>query len=158
MSFLYLVPVISSTSALYFAWDQYLFLSIFLKKDIQAPSNRLQSSYWQTFFPRGSAAVLGLISITSGASFALLRTQAAILQEKNSYNWYLAGGILALCHLLWAPSIMPVVDTLQDSKKDVNEGTITLRRWINIHLTRALTVDLACFVSCVVAAAKTISS
>ncbi|KAI1808965.1 hypothetical protein F4811DRAFT_499646 [Daldinia bambusicola] len=158
MAFLYLAPVISSTSSLYFAWDQYLFLRIFLKKDIQVHANRLQASYWQTFFPQAAFSVIGLVGITSGVSFYLLKTSGALLQEKGSYNWYLASGVLALCHFFWVPPIKPIINALQDNKKDVDKGTETLRKWIRVHLTRAPTADLGCFICSVVAAVKTLSA
>ncbi|KAH9908267.1 hypothetical protein F4778DRAFT_776576 [Xylariomycetidae sp. FL2044] len=154
---LYLVPALSSTCSLYFAWDQLFFLRLFLKKDIRHHGNRLQASYWQSFFPVAAPIIIGLIFVTSGTSFALLRTSDAVLQQKKTYNWYLAGGALALCHFLWVPPIKPVIDKLQDDKKNVEEGAATLQRWLNIHTTRFLTVDIACWVACVVAAAKTLS-
>lgn len=157
MTLLYLVPLISSTCSLYFAWDQFFFLRLLLKKDIQTHSNRLQASYWKTFFPQAAGIVVGLISITSGSTCAILRTSAGLLQDKGSYNWYLAGGTLALCHLFWVPRIKPVIESLQDSEKDIEMGPQVLQRWINIHTTRALTVDIACWVSCIVAAVKTLS-
>ncbi|OTA68821.1 hypothetical protein K449DRAFT_322897 [Hypoxylon sp. EC38] len=156
MSLLYIVPLISSTCSLYFAWDQYFFLTLLLKRDIQIHGNRLHIFYWQKFYSRGAIAVVGLISITSGASLTLLRDQTSLLQEKGSYNLYLAGGMLAICHLLSAPLMVPIAYTVRDGKKDIHKGTKALRRWLNIHLMRALTVDLACFVSCVLAVAKTL--
>ncbi|KAI1641948.1 uncharacterized protein F4817DRAFT_354391 [Daldinia loculata] len=43
-------PVISSTCSLWFAWDQYEFLTLFCKPDIHTLSNRLLPSYFTTFF------------------------------------------------------------------------------------------------------------
>ncbi|KAI0142979.1 hypothetical protein GGR57DRAFT_372832 [Xylariaceae sp. FL1272] len=154
---LHLVPLISSTCSLYFAWDQLFFLSIFLKKDIRHHGSRLQASYWQSLFPTAAPLVIGLIAVTSSSSFYLLRTSADILKQKGAYNWYLACGSLALCHFLWVPLIKPVIDSLQDDRKDVDSGAKTLQRWLNIHLTRFLSVDIACWVSCTVATVKTLS-
>ncbi|KAI1386968.1 uncharacterized protein F4822DRAFT_445098 [Hypoxylon trugodes] len=157
MALLYLTPLISSTCSLYFAWDQYLFLRIFLKKDIVIYANRLQASYWKTFFPEGAVAVVGLIGVTSGASFTLLRTSASLLRDKGSFYWYLAGGALALSHLLWAPPTLPLISTLQDEKKDPENAPSALRSWLTLHVARAIISDAPCFVSCLVAAVKTLS-
>ncbi|KAI1822643.1 hypothetical protein F4861DRAFT_380778 [Xylaria intraflava] len=153
----YLVPVISSTCSLYFAWDQLFFLRIFLKKDVVLHGNRLQAAYWQSFFPAASPIIIGLIAVTSGSSLTLLRTSADALQQNGAYNWYLAGGAFALCHFFWVPPIWPVINKLQDGKKDVDKGAETLNRWLNIHLTRFMSVDIACFVSCLVGAVKVLS-
>ncbi|KAK7750070.1 hypothetical protein SLS62_008063 [Diatrype stigma] len=157
MSLLYLVPAISSTCSLFFAWDQFVFLRLFLKKDVQPHGNRLQSSYWKSFFPQAVVVVFAGIGTTAGASFTLMATQSDILLAKGTYNWYLAGAVLAIAHLPFAPTIMPTIKRLQDPKKDVDSGTATLQKWLRIHTTRALTVDLGSWICCVVAATKTLS-
>ncbi|RYP41489.1 hypothetical protein DL767_000994 [Monosporascus sp. MG133] len=156
MTFLYLVPIISSTCSLYFAWDQWFFMRIFLKKDIRAPADRLLTSYWQTFCPPAVTVVLSLISVTSATSFGLVYTSSTLLREKGSYNWFLAGGTLAIGHLVFAPAMMPILQDLQDSNKD--NPTKTLRNWVRVHGYRAATVDLACWICCLVATVKTIDA
>ncbi|KAI0595291.1 hypothetical protein F4775DRAFT_595385 [Biscogniauxia sp. FL1348] len=81
-----LVPVVSSTCSLWFAWDQYEFLTLFRKPDLQPLSNKLLPSYFTSFFNRGAPRVLGLLSTTALSCGAILRySPGTILHDRGAF-------------------------------------------------------------------------
>lgn len=153
MTILHIAPIVCSTISIWFAFDQWFFLRIFLKKDIEPQTRHFLTSYWTTFADDGIPIVLLGVAGTAASTVAVLTTDSDnILREKGSYYWYMASAIFAVSHLTFAAKILPVI-------KDLKEGGLgpALRRWIRVHNTRALTVDLACWVTCMVASAKTLS-
>ncbi|KAI1662331.1 putative integral membrane protein [Daldinia decipiens] len=147
------IPVISTTCSLWFAWDQYEFLTLFRKPDLRLLSNQLLPSYFTTFFNRGVPRVLGLLSATVFSCGAILRySPGTILRDRGAHPWYTAGLLFALGHLIWAPFIIPPIRALRGDAKGKNVAE--LERWLYIHVWRSLTVDLAAWVCCIVATHK----
>jgi hypothetical protein len=153
MTVLHIVPIVCSTISIWFAFDQWFFLRIFLKKDIEPHAHHFLTSYWKSFVDSGVPIVLVGVAGTAASTAVVLSTDTdGVLRDKGSYHWYMASAIFAVGHLSFAAKILPVIRDLQ------NDGlTPALRRWLRVHNTRALTVDLACWVSCMVASAKTLS-
>ncbi|KAI1392920.1 putative integral membrane protein [Hypoxylon trugodes] len=150
------VPVISSTCQLWFGWDQYEFLQLFLKRDIQAQSNQLLPSYFTTFFNRGAPRVGGLLLTTIVSSAANLRyAPGNLLHERGSFIWYSAAIGFALGHLTYFPFIFPHIRAITSDAKEKN--VTELKNWLYVHNWRTLTVDLAGWVCCIVATVKTLS-
>ncbi|KAI1399282.1 putative integral membrane protein [Hypoxylon fuscum] len=147
----HLVPVISSTCSLWFAWDQYEFLMLFRKPDLQALSNKLLPSYFTTFFNRGAPRVVALLATTALSCGTILRySPSTVLLD--SAPWYIAGLSFALGHQIWIPFILPSIREIQGDAKEKN--VVELQSWLRVHTLRSLTVDLAAWVCCIVATAK----
>lgn len=144
MSILHLIPVVTSTVSLWFAFDQYFFLGIFLHKDVEPGAKHVLTPYWNTMFGTGLGYVIApLVSTTS----------TELLGDKGSYPWYIASASFAAGHFAFVPAVLPKIRSLS------NGGlTPALRQWMRVHVTRANTVDLICWAACLVASAKTLSA
>ncbi|KAI6085819.1 putative integral membrane protein [Hypoxylon rubiginosum] len=151
-----IAPVISSTCQLWFGWDQYEFLQLFLKPDIQGHSNKMLPSYFDTFFSRGAPRVVGLLLTTILTSAANIRyAPGQLLHERGSLIWYSSAIAFALGHQIYFPFIYPSIKAVTSDVKEKNVDE--LKKWLYVHNWRTLTVDLAGWVCCIVAAVKTVS-
>ncbi len=89
---LHLVPIMSSTSSLWYAWDQYEQMTLFRKQELKNLSNQLLPKYFTSFFARGAPRVLGLLMTTAFSCSAILRySPGAFVREKGAFPWYIAG-------------------------------------------------------------------
>ncbi|KAI4861086.1 putative integral membrane protein [Hypoxylon rubiginosum] len=151
-----IAPVISTTCSLWFGWDQYEFLQLFLKPDIQGHSNEMLPSYFNTFFGRGARRVVGLLLTTILTSAANLRyAPDGLLHERGSFIWYSGAIAFALGHQIYVPFILPSIKAITGDAKEKNVNE--LKKWLYVHNWRTLTVDLAGWACCIVAAVKTLS-
>ncbi|KAI0475736.1 hypothetical protein GGR56DRAFT_639430 [Xylariaceae sp. FL0804] len=154
---LHLVPVISSTSSLWYAWDQYEQLTVFRQPAIHRLSNQILPQYFNAFFTRGVPRVLGLLATTVLSSAVLLRySPTTALHEQGAFPWYIASISLAIGHMAWAPSIIPPVRAIENDAKDKNLAHLEI--WLHRHMWRSLTVDLGAWVCCVIAALKSLQA
>ncbi|KAI1094734.1 putative integral membrane protein [Rostrohypoxylon terebratum] len=153
-----LVPVVSSTCSLWFAWDQYEFLTIFHKPGLRQSSSEILTPYFTIFFNRGAPRVLALISTTAFSCGAILRNSpGTALQDSGAYSWYLSGLLCAVGHMAWAPLILPYIRALQGNESAKEKKVAELETWLRIHTWRSLTVDLAAWVCCITATVKSLS-
>ncbi|KAI2628057.1 putative integral membrane protein [Hypomontagnella submonticulosa] len=156
ITLLRVIPVISSTCQLWFGWDQYEFLQLFLKSDIRSHSNQLLPSYFKTFFDRGAPRVVALLLTTIVSSAANLRyAPDNILRERGSFIWYSAAIGFALGHQVYFPFVVPHIRAITADAKDKN--TTELGHWLYVHNWRTLTVDLAGWICALVAAVNTLT-
>ncbi|KAH8765043.1 hypothetical protein F5883DRAFT_421771, partial [Diaporthe sp. PMI_573] len=72
---------------------------------------------------------------------------------KGSYLRYISSIFLAAGHFIFIPTVLPKIRSLSDSGL-----TPALRQWMRVHITRAVTVDLFYWITCLVASAKTLSA
>ncbi|GAW19620.1 hypothetical protein ANO14919_091080 [Xylariales sp. No.14919] len=153
VSLLHLVPIMSSTSSLWYAWDQYEQMVIFRRQELKGLSNQLLPRYFTAFFARGAPRVLGLLLTTAFSSGAIVRySSAALAREKGAFPWYIAGLSLAISHLAWAPAILPSVKAIEKDAKEKNVAQ--LDAWLRLHVWRSLTVDLGAWACCIIATVK----
>lgn len=154
MSMLYLAPVVTSTVSLWFAFDQYFFLGIFLHKDVEPGAKHVLTPYWYIMISTGLGYVIApLVGTMASIAWILNTTSTELLQAKGSSSWYVASAVLAAGHFAFVPAILPKI-------RGLSNGGLTpmLRQWMRVHVTRAVTVDLFCWVTAVVASAKTLSA
>ncbi|KAJ2985871.1 hypothetical protein NUW58_g5305 [Xylaria curta] len=154
--FLHLLPIMSSTSSLWYAWDQYEQMTLFRTPELKSLSNQLLPKYFTSFFNRGAPRVIGLLTITASSCGAILRySSAARMQEKGAFPWYIAGLSLAISHLAWAPAVFPSVKAIEKDAKEKNVAQ--LETWLRLHVWRSLTVDIGAWICCIVATVKFLS-
>ncbi|KAI1647132.1 putative integral membrane protein [Daldinia loculata] len=157
IALLRITPAISSTCSLWFGWDQYEFLQLFLDPSKRDLVNQLLPSYFSTFFDRGAPRVVGLLLITILSSAANLRyAPGNLLHERGSFIWYSGAIVFALGHQVYFPFVLPKIRAISGDAKEKNVSE--LKGWLYVHNWRTLTVDLAGWVCCVVAAVKTFSA
>ncbi|KAI0898770.1 putative integral membrane protein [Annulohypoxylon nitens] len=154
---LHLVPVISSICTLWFAWDQYEFMTLFRKPDLHDLSNKLLPSYFTSFFSRGAPRVVGLLTTTILSTGGILRySPGTALHDNGAFPWYVAGLLFAVGHQTFIPFFLPHVRAIEKDAKEKN--VVELESWLRIHTRRSLTVDLAAWVCCIVATLKGLDS
>ncbi|KAI1167694.1 hypothetical protein F5B18DRAFT_398705 [Nemania serpens] len=152
---LHLVPVISSTSSLWYAWDQYEQMTVFRQPEMRSISNRILPRYFAAFFRRGAPRVLGLLVTTAVSSGAILRYSLPTdPRAQSAFPWHVAGLLLATAHLAWAPAILPSVRAIENDAKDKNVAQLDL--WLRLHAWRSLTVDMGAWICCIIAAIKSL--
>ncbi|KAK4109000.1 hypothetical protein N656DRAFT_783665 [Canariomyces notabilis] len=163
-------PLVSSTCTLLYAWDQDFFLGLLNRpENHRARSRALLPPYFRTFFRRGVGFVVGCLAVTTWSSVANLYVRRPALHARQSFWWYVAGAALSSGHLLFVPVIAPSIKAIWDAdagKPETAEGTngagidanAALDEWLVINKIRSLTVDLAAWVTCVVAVTRTLEA
>ncbi|KAI1776999.1 hypothetical protein F4818DRAFT_408798 [Hypoxylon cercidicola] len=149
-----LIPIMSSTSSLWYAWDQYEQNTLFRKAELKTLSNQLLPRYFTSFFARGAPRVLALLATTAVSCGAILRSSGD-MSASAAKPWYIAGLSLAVAHLAWAPLIIPPVKAIEKDAKGQNVAH--LEHWLRLHVWRSLTVDLGAWLCCIVATVVSLS-
>lgn len=150
MTLLRVTPLVTSTAAVVFSADQYLFLDTLLASPHRERANEIVPSYFKTFFGRGIWIILTAypLSIATGVanvyrSGSAESSLAAKLSSSSNgaARWYAAGAALALAHFAFVPSIMYKVQALNEGEGK-GEGNKNLQRWLDVHLLRSVLVDV----------------
>lgn len=166
MTLLRVTPLVTSTAAVMFSADQYLFLDALLAPPHRERANELVPSYYRTFFGRGIWIIMTAypLSIATGVANAYRSSGggssvAAQLSSGGGNNgaarWYAAGAALALAHFAFVPSIMYKVQALYEGEGK-GEGNQNLKRWLDVHLVRSLLVDVPSWICFATACLKSL--
>ncbi|KAK7931831.1 hypothetical protein PG985_002543 [Apiospora marii] len=129
MTLLRVTPLVTSTAAVMFSADQYLFLDTLLAPPHRERANELVPL---TFFGRGIWIIMTAypLSIATGVANVYQSSGggssiAAKLSSggnNGAARWYAAGAALALAHFAFVPSIMYKVQALNEGEGK-GEGT-----------------------------------
>lgn len=156
-------PLVTSTCTLWYAFDQDMFLDVFLHPGHRRRSNELLPSYFHVFFRRAVIRVLGLLGLTllGGGCNVLINRQPGVpfparghgfltdhlpcINHQTPLLWYTAGTMMCASHLIFVPSIATKVQAIIDDQSH-GQSTRDLERWLAIHRLRTWTVDLAAWV------------
>jgi hypothetical protein len=152
-----LAPLISSTCSLWFAWDQHLFLSIFVSPSNRSFSNQFLPTYFRTFFRSGLTWVLVLLGLTLSTAGLNIATDGVSLRARQSLQWYAAGAAFATGHVAFAPFVAPKVRAISEDHSE-GQPTRDLEVWLRLNRIRMFTVDIAAWVCFGVAAIRTLSN
>lgn len=164
-------PVLTSTMAMRFSHDQWLFLDNFLVPENRERANEMVPSYFRTFFMRGIWDIGILYTLTTATGVTNLTSR-----PNGAWKWYAAGTALAVFHMAFAPFISTSLLTSRDKKRSrvthqdspalslslvvykvkalsndepKGQGNKMLREWLKIHTMRSWAADIpawACFV------------
>ncbi|KAI3329031.1 hypothetical protein HD806DRAFT_270236 [Xylariaceae sp. AK1471] len=148
-----LIPIISSTSSLWYAWDQYEQMTLFRKTELKPLSSQILPQYFTSFFARGTPRVLGLLLTTALSCGVIL--QGTLDGDNGASPWYVAGLSLATAHVAWAPFVIRLAKAIGMDAKE--KSVVHLEEWLRLHVWRSLTVDLGAWVCCTVATVKALS-
>ncbi|KAM5342386.1 hypothetical protein ACJ41O_013352 [Fusarium nematophilum] len=154
-------PLVSSTCTLWYAWDQDFFLKIFTRPPVDhRRANEMLPSYITGFFGTGPWAVVNLIGVTFWSSLAIIRLERPLLQSRLSTSWYAWSAALAFGHILFVPAVAWKLRALWEDNCEA-EGTDSvgmMRRWLDVNMTRMLTVDIGAWLCAAVAVSRTLSA
>ncbi|KAK8044983.1 hypothetical protein PG993_005007 [Apiospora rasikravindrae] len=144
MTLLRVTPLVTSTAAVMFSIDQYLFLDNFLAPAHRERANELVPSYFKTFFRKGIWIIMTAypLSIATGVANVYRSSGGTAAAKLNGAGrWYAAGAALAFAHYAFVPSIMYKVQALFEGEGK-GEGNKDLKRWLDVHLVRSVLVDV----------------
>lgn len=120
----------TSTVSLWFAFDQYFFLGIFLHKDVEPGAKHVFTPYWKTMFSTGLGYVIAPLIGTIASTVAILSsTSTELLRDKGSYPWYIASVLFTAGHFAFVPAILPKIRSLS-----IGGLTPALRQWMRVHV------------------------
>ncbi|CRG86504.1 hypothetical protein PISL3812_03510 [Talaromyces islandicus] len=136
-------PLVSSTCTLLFAWDQDFFLRLLNIPENRSKSNAILPAYFKLFFSNGMVRIVGFLGVTFWSTVGNYYWRHSALVSNQSLKWYLAGGGLALSHLLFVPLVAPPIRDIINNGRSKKEPTDLLDEWLSINWFRSATVDFA---------------
>lgn len=146
-----IAPLISSTCTLWYAFDQHHFLRIFTSPTNRPKSDLILPTYFKEFFAAALPRVVGLLGLTFWTSIGNYYWRYDSLVANRSLRWYVAGASLAASHLLFVPLVAPRIRAIVEDDRSKGTPTDVLDEWLNIHLWRTWTVDVAAWACLAVA-------
>lgn len=152
LTLLRVAPVITSTAALWFSVDQYLFLHTFLAPQHLQKAKEIIPSYFRTFFSRGIIAIFTLYPLSIAAGIL-----NSYVHPNDAYAWYVYGTGLATMHFAFVPLVLSPIRALQDDERK-GHGDIDLREWLQAHAVRSAIADLPACICFVIAALKSLEA
>ncbi|CAI7603783.1 unnamed protein product [Penicillium viridicatum] len=91
LKLLRVAPLLTTTSALLYAWDEHWYLSGFLRSEHKSETETILPSYFRRFFEQGVFIIAGLNTLTVSTSVANLLIDRPVLDRLRSSRWYWAG-------------------------------------------------------------------
>ncbi|KAF3397618.1 hypothetical protein DPV78_008357 [Talaromyces pinophilus] len=151
MAALAVAPLVSSTCTLWYSFDQHHFLRVFNSPTNRPKSDSILPTYFKEFFAAGLLRVVGLLGLTFWTSIGNYYWRYDSLVGNQSLRWYVAGASLAASHLLFVPLVAPRIRAIVEDDRSKGTPTSVLDEWLNIHLWRTWTVDVAAWACLAVA-------
>jgi len=162
---LHLIPLLSSTAALMFAFDQHFFLSTIMSSPQISPSHtaRILPTYFNILSRQHLPRMLALNTITLGCSLWTLHgywranaTPRRLKQLSGPIYCMIGGVVFLLGHSAFSALLEPLVgriaerddgglDNLSEYKDRAQEGVAVLmnaREWLSGHTRRLILADV----------------
>ncbi|KAK7943130.1 uncharacterized protein PG986_012243 [Apiospora aurea] len=124
MTLLRVTPLVTSTAAVMFSVDQYLFLDNLLAPPHREQMNELVPSYYKTFFRKGIWIIMTAYPVSIATGVANVYRSSGERPPPNSAAGTTARGAGAV------------------RGRGQGEGNRNLRRWLDVHLVRSVLVDV----------------
>jgi hypothetical protein len=112
LALLRLLPALNSTVILMFAFDEYLFLSRWMKPTYRAQANALLAPWFAYWLSPALYVIVGSFSFSFAIALANIFTSRAALQAAGAEKWYWCGFVFQLAHFLYAPAILPLLKAI----------------------------------------------
>jgi hypothetical protein len=150
LALLRLLPALNSTVILMFAFDEYLFLSRWMKPTYRAQANALLAPWFAHWLSPALYVIVGTFCFSFAISLANIFTSREALQLTGAEKWYWYGFAFQVAHFLYAPPIMKLLKAISEDQPK-GDVTSSMKKWLRIHLARSLTTDLPAWVFFIVA-------
>lgn len=152
LKLLRIVPIISSTISLQFAYDEYAFLSCWMDPTYTAQANTLLPPWFKNWGPWGTNIVVGSFTISLASGMANFLAGREVVEVTVGRYWYMAGVAFAAAHLLiWGQKALGLLAMIRGGEPG-GETTVSMGRWLEMHRLRSFAVDLPAMVCFIVAA------
>jgi hypothetical protein len=151
LKLLRLLPIISSTISLQFAYDEYAFFSCWMDPSYTAQANTLLPPWFKNWGPWGTNVVLGSFTLSLASGMANFLTGKEVPEAVVGRYWYAAGFIFAVAHLLvFGQKALKLLAMIRGGEPG-GESTVLMGKWLEMHSLRSFAVDLPAMVCFVVA-------
>ncbi|KAJ5943625.1 hypothetical protein N7516_003793 [Penicillium verrucosum] len=138
LKLLRVAPLLTTTSALLYAWGEHWYLSGFLRSQHKSETETILPSYFRRFFEQGIFGIFivaGLNILTLSSSVANLLIDRPVLDRLQSSRWYWVGLVFIIFRLLSVPLITyPIRDIIENRSQ--GESTKDLQHRIDMHRIR----------------------
>lgn len=145
-----LIPVISSTISLQFAYDEYAFLSRWVQPAYRAEADALLPAWFTSWGPWGTNVVFGSFATSLASGLANFLAGRDVQGTAVGRYWYAAGVGFATAHLLvWGPTALKLLAMIRKGEPE-GRTTVSMSKWLEMHRSRSFLVDLpavVCFVA-----------
>lgn len=146
-----LLPIISSTISLQFAYDEYAFLCCWVHDSYTQQANALLPHWFTHWGPWGTRVVFTSFTLSLGAGLANLAACSSAPETGSAKFWYAAGACFAVAHLLiFGARALRLLGMIRRGEPE-GASISSLRKWLEMHAVRSFTVDLPAAICFIVA-------
>lgn len=145
-----LSPTLVSSMTLMFALDEHLIFGTWVEDPVRPLANSALSVWWT----RGGLRWQWILIIFYPLNYSLGILNLLVPESPpGSTTWYALGLAFSLAHMLFAPTALSRIATIE---KNIPKGNVVLsmESWLRMNWIRALTTDLPAWLCFIVAALK----
>lgn len=156
-----LTPIVSSTTSLIWAYDEFTSFSAWMDPAYRSEADSVLPAWFKNWAQKGNFVLLTSfpISLATGIANVLsMPGPAKSITWTSPRLWYGLGSFFALAHMFFGPRALGLLAEIQQKGKVDNEGkrasaTDAMGRWLRMHTERTPITDLPallCFVTAAV--------
>ncbi|KAJ7612450.1 hypothetical protein DFH06DRAFT_148892 [Mycena polygramma] len=152
LKLLRLSPVISSTTSLVWAYDEYAFLSswVNLNPSYGAQADALLPPWFKTWAPRGTRVLASFpLSLLAGVANAFTHRES--LQAAGALKFYWLGVFFTVAHFFYARRALRLLKAIREGEP-AGKTTVSMAEWLKMHQGRTIIADLPSFICFTIAA------
>lgn len=151
LKLLRLIPVISSTASLQFAYDEYAFLSRWVQPQYREHADALLPAWFTSWGPWGTNVVFCSFALSLASGLANFATGWDVDEVILGRYWYLTGFSFAAAHLLvWGPQALKLLAMIRQGEPE-GMATVSMGNWLEMHTRRSFLVDFPAVICFIVA-------
>ncbi|KAJ6518844.1 hypothetical protein C8R45DRAFT_949493 [Mycena sanguinolenta] len=143
-------PIISSTTSLVWAYDEYTFLGAWMNPAYRTQSDALLPLWFKTWAPNGTRVLFTSfpVSLVTGLANAYTLRHH---KTTRALPFYCLGTFFALAHFFYGPRALRLLKAIRTGEPD-GKTTKSMGEWLRMHSVRTVTTDFLAFVCFTVAA------
>jgi len=151
LKFLRLCPIISSTTSLVWAYDEYTFLGAWMNPTYRAQADALLPPWFITWAPKGTRVLFTSFPISLIAGIANAYTHRASLEATGALKFYWLGVFFALAHFFYGGMAVRLLKAIRNGEPE-GKTTKSMGDWLRMHWARTFTTDLPAVICFTIAA------
>ncbi|KAF8216542.1 hypothetical protein K438DRAFT_1797406 [Mycena galopus ATCC 62051] len=151
LKLLRLSPIISSTTSLVWAYDEYTFLGAWTNPQYRTQADALLPSWFKTWAPNGTLVLFSSFPMSLITGIANAYTHSASLQATGALPFYWLGVFFALAHFFYGRVALRLLKAIREGEPE-GKTTKSMGDWLRMHSARTFTTDLPAFISFTIAA------
>jgi hypothetical protein len=95
-------PLVSSSAAVWFCYDQWMYYGTFLHRDVRQKTNDILPAYWNAHLSKGLAGIFSLYGLSAATGLANALSRGGRPAAPGS-RWYIVGACLSVAHFAFVP-------------------------------------------------------